>query len=96
MVPRFQSLITEGESLGDVVVCGDVMYHQVERVATQGAVSNCVNGVDQVIHSMLYWCCLANVPATSPWIDITKSGLEILCWALAPVCLPMNCLPDIA
>ena len=28
-------------------MCGDVIYCQVERVGTQGAASNCFNGVDQ-------------------------------------------------
>ena len=44
----------------------------VERVDRLGAVSNCVNGVDQVIHSKLYWYRLASVPATSPQTGITK------------------------
>ena len=68
MFPRFQYVITEGESLE--MLLSVVM--SVERVGRLGAVSNCVNGVDQVIYSMLNWCRLANVLATSPRTGITK------------------------
>ena len=89
---RLQYAKMEGEELGDLVMCMMSGGQRVDRWGAQCAIvvtHKLCDDQSQIYQTMRCIDSLSNNTVSSSWTQYCKKDLEILHWALPPVCLPI-------